>query len=421
MTLIKSGTILFLASMAGNISNYLFQFFMSRHLSLEDYGAMNAVFSILTIVAIPTGTIMLVVAKYIATFKAKGEEDKVSSLYQNSLIKMAGLGIAGFVPFFVFHYQLAGYLKIDSGWPLIITGVGLFFTFVATVNFGMLQGLQRFYYLGAGMGLGGFLRLICGIVLIVIGFGLNGAVAAPVLATFLVFAITFIPLSAYSKKKPIKEKHTKDILLYSIPVLLSTVAFTTLTNIDMIIVKHIFSPEEAGIYAAVSILGKTILYLPAAFVLALFPMVSESHALSQNVFKILDKALAYTIAISLAGVLGFFFFPEMAVRTLFGGKFAGAAPLLKFYGLAMMFMAIIGVLISFNLARHKTSFIYTLGFGCIVLLAGISIFHNSLSTVIFIIMSVNICLAAVNLWMVYQDRRAFYRIESINMEGVGSR
>ena len=419
MTLIKSGTILFIASLAGNACNYLFQFFMSRHLSVADYGAMNAVFSVMAIVGIPTGTIMLVVAKYIAVFKARAEEDRISSLYQNSLTKMAALGAVFFLPFIIFNNSLTGYLKIGNGWPVIITGIGLFSAFLVTVNLGALQGLQRFYYFGAGMGMGGFLKLIFGVALVLLGFGLNGAVSSVVLSGFLVFAITTIPLSAYFKNKGFQESNIRDILLYSVPVLISSLVFALLTNVDLIIVKHFFPPDDAGLYAAVSLLGKTALYMPSAFVLALFPMVSESHALNHDTFKMLDKGLVYTVAISLAGVLGFTFFPEPAIKILFGNKFVAAAPLLKFYGLAMMFMAIICILISFNLARHRTGFIYSLGVGCLLLIILINLFHGSLLMVISIILAITFCLAAINLWMVYQDRKAFYCIREIGMEGIG--
>lgn len=417
MTLVRSGTILFISSMVGNIANYLFQFFMSRYLSLEDYGAMNAAFSLMVIIGIPTSTIMFVVAKYISTFNARGQDDKLSSLYRASLTRMTTLGALLFSPFLLFNRQIAGYLNIDDGWPVIIVGVAIFLTFALTINLGMLQGLKKFYYFGMGMGLNGLLKLIFGVIFIVIGFGLNGAVASVVFSSLVVLALTTIPVSFYLLKRPIPlEKHTKDIFLYSVPVFFSTLAFTVLTNIDLIFIKHFFSPQEAGLYAAVAVLGKIILYLPAAFVLALFPIVSESHASNQDTFKILDKGLLYTTAISLVGVLGFIFIPDITIKILFGSKFIVAAPLMKFYGMAMMLMSIISILVSFNLARDKTGFIYSLIIGCILLIILISFFHNTLFQVLYIILIVNSCLTAFNLYMVYQDRKAFYRLKTVDLE-----
>ncbi|OGW51436.1 MAG: hypothetical protein A2Z50_01950 [Nitrospirae bacterium RBG_19FT_COMBO_42_15] len=419
MSFFKSGTILLAAAMIGNLSNYFFQFFMSRYLSIEDYGAMNAIFSLMAITGIPTGTIMLVVAKYTSTFKAGSKDKEIAFLYRNSLIKMAALGSLFLFIFLISNNYITSYLKLDNRWPIIIIGIGLFLSFVATVNMGMLQGLQRFYYFGAGIGIGGIFRLILGIIFIFLGLRLNGAVIATVLPVLLVFLITGIPLYNYLKEKGEADKYTKEILNYSLPVLLSAIAFSAITNMDIIIVKHLFSPEDAGLYAAVSILGKTILYLPAAFVLALFPIVSESHALNNNIYKILDKGLLYTLAFSAIGVVVFLIFPELSIRILFGERFISAAPLLKFYGLAMMFMAIISVLMNFNLARQKTGFIYTFVIGCAALITMLSLFHDSLLTVILIILSVNLILLVINILMVYQDRRVFYQLRKT--EGIAGK
>ena len=415
MSLARGGTILFAASMAGNISNYLFQFFMGKRLSLEDYGALNAVFSLLVIVAIPSTTIMLVIARYTAVFKAKGEVKKISTMYRNSVVKMAALGIVFFLPFFIFNRPISAYLNIDDTLPVTIIGLGVFFSFIVTVNFGLLQGLQRFYYLGAGMGMTGVGKLVFGVVLVVMGFGLNGAAASVVFSSLVVFALTTVPLSGYYRAKTPKgggSTQTREIIAYSIPVLLSTVAVTTITNVDIIFVKHFFPPRYSGLYAAVAVLGKTILYLPAAFVLALFPMVSASNHVDSGTFRILDRGLLYTLGISLAGVLGFCLFPGWIIGSLFGERFIEAAPLLKYYALAMMSMAVMTVLISFNLARNKTSFIYTLLAGCVLLVLGLNFFHSTLLAVILTVMFTNLFITALHLWMTHRDRRSVAKLKN---------
>lgn len=419
MSIIKSGTVIFLASMAGNLSNYLFQFFMGKNLSVEDYGAMNAVIAMLVIVAIPTGTIMLVVAKYASAFSAKGEDGKLSLLYRNSLLRMCALGFVFMLPFMAFNSAIMDYLKIASGWPIVIAGVGLLSSFLITVNFGMLQGLKKFNMLGAGLGLGALVRLFSGVLLVFFGFGVNGAVAASVFQAAFIFALTFIPLSGFLKANKGGDLHTKEILLYSVPVLLSSIAFTLATNIDLIIVKHLFTPEDAGIYASVAVLGKIILYLPAALVLVLFPMVSESSELNRDSFKILDKGLIYTAVISVAGVAAFSIFPDFIVRLLFGEKYLAAASLIKYYSISMMFMGFMSIIISFNLARRKAGFIYSMAAACLALFIVINFFHASLLSVILEITAINFCLVGVNIWSIYRDRKAFYLVNEPQMEGAG--
>ncbi|GMR04830.1 MAG: oligosaccharide flippase family protein [Thermodesulfobacteriota bacterium] len=415
MTLAKSGTILLAGTMIGNISNYLFQFYMGKSLSIEDYGAMNAVFSMLVIVAVPSTTIMLVVARYVSRFRTNGEWDKISALARSSLIKMAMLGGVFFLPFLIFRGPIAGYLRISSTVPVVIVGIGVFSAFIITVNFGVLQGLQKFYSFGAGMGMTGLLKLGFGVALVITGFGLNGATASLTMASLAVFAVTTVPIAAFYRKGAIGalvERHTREIVGYSVPVLLSTVAFSALTNLDIILVKHYFPAMDAGLYAGMAILGRTILYLPAAFVLALFPIVSGSKESDESTFRILDKALFYTVTISIAGVLLFAVFPDEIIRLSFGGRFLAVAPLLKYYALAMGLMAVTSVLISFNLARNRTGFIYVLAGGCAALFVLLKSFHGGLFAVVLSIMIVNFVMAVTQLFMTYRERRAIVRIKN---------
>lgn len=47
------------------------------------------------------------------------------------------------------------------------------------------------------------------------------------------------------------------------------------TNGDMFLVKYYFDDTTAGIYSSVMVLGKIAMYISAAIIAALFPMVVE--------------------------------------------------------------------------------------------------------------------------------------------------
>ena len=48
-----------------------------------------------------------------------------------------------------------------------------------------------------------------------------------------------------------------------------------LTNIDLILVKHFFTPIEAGYYSIAQMVGKIILILPIPIVTVMFPKLSS--------------------------------------------------------------------------------------------------------------------------------------------------
>jgi hypothetical protein len=310
MALVRNASILFACTMIGNASNYLFQFVMGRSLTLEDFGTMNALLSVMTSITLPTTAIMFVVAKYASTYRALGEDPGISSLYVRSMVRITAVAVLLTSVFILSSGAIKGYLNVPALSPVLILAVGIFSAFVLTVNFGMLQGLQRFYLLGIGIGVSGLLRLLLGMIFIYAGLRLNGALLATTLPALIVLTLTVVPLSKYFKGASPEFRHKK-ILRYSVPVLIASSIFAFLTNVDIMMVKHYLAPDDAGIYASISVLGKTMFYLPSSFALALFPMVSVSDAVNGDSFKILDKALLLTLLISVAALLLFAAAPEL--------------------------------------------------------------------------------------------------------------
>ncbi|MBI1911187.1 MAG: oligosaccharide flippase family protein [Deltaproteobacteria bacterium] len=414
MALVRNASILFVCTMAGNFSNYCFQFLMGRQLSLDDYGTMNALLSVVTSITLPAGAIMIVLAKYSSIYSVKNKEAAMGSLYAGSLKRIGAAAIAAALLFMSLSWFIKDYLRVAEISSVLLLAIGIFGSFIMAVNLGLLQGMQRFYYLGVGIGLGGILRLLLGAVFILIGFGLNGAIAATVLPSVFIFLITLKPLKAYLNSNSASFRH-EGIFKYSVPVLASSVAFAFLSNIDLIMIKHYFTPEAAGLYSSVAVLGKTLLYLPSSFALAVFPMVTEADAINGDFFKILDKALIFAIGLCSAGVFVFALVPELIISLLFGARFSEAAEFLKYYGAAMSFMAVLSILISFNLARNKTGFIYSLGAGSLLMVSAIALFHSNIKEVLISITAVLLLTAAFNLWLVYRDRQEYYRLRDCGL------
>lgn len=411
MAIVRNASILFVCTMAGNIANYCFQFIMGRHLSIEDFGTMNALLSVSTSITLPTGAVMIVIAKYASTYKVMDDSNAMSALYSMALRKVtaaAGLVTGAFV---LLSGLVGSYMNITDTAAVLILAVGIFGSFMLTVNLGMLQGMQRFYYLGAGIGLGGVLRLALGGVALVLGYRLNGALVATVLPSLLIFALTVPALSVHLSGKTKSFRHER-LLSYSIPVLIASSAFAFLSNIDLVMVKHYLTPREAGLYASVAVLGKTMLYLPSSFALAVFPMVSEAYLQDGDSYKILDRSLLCTALICAAGLAVFALFPELIMRMLFGSRFAGASGFLKYYGVAMASMAVLSILMSFNLARGRTGFIYSLAGGSALTVAVISVFHGGILEVMVATALVFAALTTFNLWLVYREKRIFHRKRS---------
>src|SRR3990167_2063144 len=234
MTLLKGSTILFAASMVGNIANYLFQFYMSRYLSVDDFGAMNSLLSLMVIISVPSMAILLIITKYTSELKARDESSHIQSLLIRAFKHIGSLGLTILIIFLTSSSIISTYLQIDARLPIILIGLAIFFYLLSTINMGILQGLQQFLALGVCGGLSGAFRLVIGAVLVYMGLQLNGALLGVFLAPFLVLVVSFFPLwgviaSPFQARWQISPV---EIISYGIPVTLTSLSIMALTNVD---------------------------------------------------------------------------------------------------------------------------------------------------------------------------------------------
>jgi len=373
---------------------------------VADFGMLNSLLSLSAIISVPAGTVLVVMARYVSKFNALRAIGKIKYLFYNAYIKLLLAGMLGVGIFVSLSGYLCDYLNINTRFPLILIGISLLISLLLPINMGILQGLQKFGYLGLSGILSGVLRLACGVLLISRGLGVNGAIVAGIIPSLVMLFITFYPIRFLFNKAVHNdnERYTKEILLYSLPVTLSALCFTGLFNIDLVLVKHFFSPEDAGNYAAVAILGRSIFYLPGAIILAMFPMVSESHTLNKDTHGLLNKALLFTLLLSGVGLVLFFVFPSQLMGLLMGKKFIATAPLLRIFGLAMLPFALLNILINFNLAKHSTKFVYTLVFGCLLEVFLMYLYHNTLMHVLYIMGGSGTLLFLINFFLIIREK-----------------
>ncbi|MEI6125705.1 MAG: oligosaccharide flippase family protein [Pseudomonadota bacterium] len=388
--LLRGSTVLFIGSMAGNICNYLFQFFMSRRLSVADFGAMNSLFSFMVILAVPSMAILLIAAKQVSAFKVKNELHKIKLFRKKVFKELIKYGLIILLPMLALSPFIAEYLKINSSIPVTIIFLVIFFSFLQPVNAGIIQGLQRFISLGILGAFGGFAKIFFSVLLIIAGLRLNGALLGILLSAIAGLIFSFY----YLRDIPDVNIETddlgigyKNILSAAMPVIICTLGIMGLTNLDLILVKHYFPEAQAGIYAAIAVLGRTIFFFPGIIVTAMFPMVSENHAREADSFPLLMKALFYTVLMAGAGTGILCISPELMLKMLFGNKYAEGASLLRIFSLAMFFMATVNILSNFFLAIEKKYFLIVILAGCALEAGLIAVFHNSLISVLIILCS----------------------------------
>lgn len=406
--LARASVWLFVGGIAGGILGYVFQVLMGRMLSTREYGLFSAMMALFAVLAAPLGTLMMVVSRKVSEYRARLDAGSIAHFYYSINIRTAAVGALVLGAFLFFAPQIRSYLKAPGVIPVYLLGALLFLTFLPVINNAFLQGLQRFIWLSAGNSFGVLLKIVFSAVLVWLGYGLTGAVGGVVLASLAGWFITYGALRrplAQGRGKPCQTAHLS--IKPALPVLAANAAFAAMTQLDMVLVNYYFPAHEAGLYAAASILGKAVMYLPGGIAVALFPMVAENHARNQSSAHLLLQAVGLTALLCGAGAVFYFLLGEWIVTLLYGESYRGAGEVLKYFGFAILPMALVMVAEHFLIAKGRVLFAYLFVFIAPLQLTAIYFYHASLQMVIAVMGVSGLLLALLGyglLWRIYQRK-----------------
>lgn len=382
----QQGIILTSANSVGYLLQYIFHFYVSRLIGPSDYSLVTAMLALSVIVTVPGNIAQTVITQYTSTFYAHSKLDRVAALLHDTLLQLSVAGGVVFLITVVMSGRIAAYLNVPAIEPVIAMAVSFPVTGAVMATMGVLQGLQRFDALAAGGVLGPLLRLIAAIILVHLGLGAVGAIGAST-----VMIGTLLAICLFCLRDILRTQHNghgleiKTISRFTGIVFLGTLAFSILTNVDLIIVRHYFSPEESGYYSAASVLGKTILFLPTAVTTLMFPKTAQRFALGQSTVGIARKAMLVSLLLCGAIAITLAILAEPAVEILFGSQFASSIPLVGGYGAAMGLYALVQLLLILYISQEEARFVWLVAGAAILVLVMLMLFHTTLAQVILIL------------------------------------
>jgi len=393
----KDNAVLFLGMLVLNAFNFFFHFYMGRKLGPEAYATLGASLAILYLMNIPLNTIQTGIARFTTQYAVEKSPGKVHALFSRSLRKLMIAGILGVGGFLLFIPLLSDFLRMEAR-TLFILSPFLFFALLVPIPRGILQGLQRFPGLSANLAAEGIIRLVAGVVLVMLGWGVDGAVGAITVSYFFVLLLGFIPLRDVLREKK-KEISTKEMYGYGLPVLVMLLSLTLLYSIDIMLVKHYFADIDAGYYAAASLLGKTIFFGSLSISQVMFPKAAELREEGKPSKGLAYKSLGIMMLVILPFLLVYFLMPEFIVGLLYGEEFLPISPLLGWFGAFMSLISLVYLLGFYFISVGKRRFLWVLAGFNLLEIAGVMVFHKNLIQVIWVLDIAMLLLLAVLLMM----------------------
>ncbi len=362
--------LLFLASMLGNLGNYLYQFFMSQRLSPGDYGLLNALLGSFMILAIPASAVGLITMRRAAALAATQQYDAIYANFLGCFRRITPYLAVGFLAYLLLSPALLSYVRGATLLPLWLVGVSAVLSLYAPAATGTLQGLQWFKALSVSAVLGSGAKVGLGVLLVVLGFGLDGALGAVVLAIMMGIGYAFWAVRrGLSARSPWVEPVTRGLKAQAEQVWVAVAAYAGLTvflSADIIFARHYLDPGQSGYYAVISLLGKIAFYLPGVIVTILLPKAVAARATGHNAAPYLWLGLGAIVLSSLALLVPYTLAPTFFITTLFGAKYLalGDEGLLVAYTVAMSVLALVNYTASYHLALRNRRFVFGLALGC---------------------------------------------------------
>ena len=384
--LLRAGFWLPGANVGVGLLGYVYQVLMGRMLSPADFALLSAVMALITFFSSPLSAMFMVISRRVSALRAQAQFDTLRSLYSHAHEYLAWGGLIFLLLLIPFADTAQAYLKSPGQAPIWIFGVFMIFGAFLLVNNAYFQGMQRFGWLGAISASGMALRIALSMLFIILGYGVNGALFGVLLATASMWLVGGAAIRQGFSPKGINSRQSIEAFPIKtvLPVLIANIAFAAMTQLDMVLVNWYFPAEQAGIYAAASVLGKAVLYLPGGLVMALYPMVAENHAKDKGSAYLMLQAAAITAALCSLAAVVYWLFGEWLVSLLYGKPYAGAGELLRWYGFAILPMALVMVAEHFLIAQGRVLFAWLfLGMAPLQVLA-IHFWHAQLWMVIAI-------------------------------------
>src|SRR5262249_20698234 len=155
---------------------------------------------------------------------------------------------------------IAEYLNLPSPWMMGILAVGIAVYAPLGVKRGAMQGACAFPRLGKNFVLEAFTRFAVETGLVLAGYGAVGAVGAVSASGIAAYFLPRVPPDLRAQPAAAEPPSFAEAL----QAIVFFVGQVIINNVDILLVKHFFPSDPAGIYAAIAQIGR-LLYFAAWF------------------------------------------------------------------------------------------------------------------------------------------------------------
>ena len=321
----RDGKLIFIAiTLLVNAANYLLNILLARWLGPAYFAEANLLSTLVLFLSFIAVGVQLTIAKLVAANQSGG----LYSL-RRKLVKVA---YGSTIVLLLLAYPLAVFLNLMEVWPLVILFLGLPAYLLMCFDRGQFQGREEFSKLGYTFLIEMLIRFLLTISL---------ALILPIAFSSYAFAIgflgSFVLTQYFFKQELIMTKgaatHLKSIYLFLKVITLYELSQILINNADVLLVNHLFSDIEAGLYASIAILGKAVFFATSIVVTILFPKVIDRKRQGLSHTRLFWTSFLIVFCVGMLMVLAAAVAGQQVMLLAFGEAYAGVSDCLWQYAL----------------------------------------------------------------------------------------
>jgi O-antigen/teichoic acid export membrane protein len=405
-TKILSGSLTLLAgSGLVGVMNLVYNLAIARLLGPSGFGHATAVYTLLMLMSAVTLSFQIVCAKLVARHESPAEKAAVyAGLHQRAWIFGIGIGVL-----LIFARNVVtAYLNLPDPFLIVLLGLGTAFYIPLGARRGAMQGTYSFNSLAINLILEGLVRLGGAFLLIRLGMGVTGAVLASVAGVVLAY------LFARPGVKPASNLKIPASFREGLQAIVFFVGQVIINNFDIVLVKHFFPAEEAGLYAAIALVGRVVNMFAWSVVSSMFPISAGTRSQDREGRTLLMTSLILVLSIVSFVVLALWIVPSLFWDVTFGARFnlsayGNISSLLMLYATTTGVYSLSSVIIAYEMSRKIVNTGWVQLAASVFLVFGICFFHATLYQVIFVQLTLMALLLLVVLFPVVSS--AFAPVE----------
>ncbi|HWC16657.1 MAG TPA: oligosaccharide flippase family protein [Terriglobales bacterium] len=384
-SVVLSGSlVLLMGSILVSALNFGFNVIIARLLGPALFSQAAAIVTMLMLLSCISLSFQMVCAKFVA----RNENPSAKAAVYKRISRQAWQwGAVLALVLAVAQKPITDYLRMPNSWVIAILAIGMAFYNQLGVKRGNMQGWCEFPSLSWNYVFEAASKLAIAILLVELGYGVFGVVGA--LSASIIAAVLLPGPRKHVQHEPTGEEH---LAVECIPAsfgegmqaIVFFVGQVIINNVDIILVKHFFDAERAGLYAAIALVGRLLYFASWQVVSAMFPVSAAAGEKEHGKAHVLGLPLLIVSAMCIGFILVLAIFPGFIMHIVFGEGFQTADSLLSLYAMSTALYALAMVLITYEMSRKiaNTGWLQLLFSGAIIL--AIYMFHSDLRQVIYV-------------------------------------